>query len=118
MDFSNHNNYSKGQMMYAYVVFGAYCLILNLSGYFFKFQMNMARLTKEKCSCQNAKAAKEINIHIPRCVIKSQIIFALSASLKHIKDFIKTVSLSRYFKQLNLYLTKKRLSLNRVKNLD
>lgn len=81
--------------------------------------MNMVRLTKEKCSCQNAKAAKEINIHIPRCVIKSQIIFAFSASLKHIKDFIRTVSLLRYFKkQLNLYLTKKRLSLNRVKNLD
>ena len=77
-------------MMYTYVAFGAYYLILNLSGYFFKFQMNMVRLTKEKCSCQNAKAAKEINIHIPRCVIKSQIIFAFSASLKHIKDFIRT----------------------------
>jgi hypothetical protein len=78
----------------------------------------MVRLTKEKCSCQNAKEAKEINIYIPRCVIKSQIIFAFSASLKHTKDFIRTMSLLRYLKkQLNLYLTKKRRSLNRVKKL-
>jgi hypothetical protein len=53
--------------------------------------MNMVQLTKEKCSCQNAKATKEIRIRIPRGVLKSQIIFAFLASLKHIRDgFIRT----------------------------
>lgn len=77
--------------MYTYVAFGVYYLIFNLSGYFIKFRMHMVRLTNEKCLCQNAKATRGIKIHIQRCVIKSQIIFAFSAFLKHIADdFIRT----------------------------
>jgi len=99
MDIPNRNNYSKGQMMNTYVAFGANYLIVNTIGYFFEFQMNRFRLTKEKCSWQNAKATKEINKYIPRCVIKSQIIFALSASLKHIKDFIRAGELFKILKK-------------------